>query len=176
MKKSIVIAGVIITLIAAHVFFIVPLAEKRAEIKESLQAKYASLWKYEAFLKTTGKAETEFDTAAKEVEGLEANVFQGKNEALAFAKLQGYVQDIAEKSGIKILSIKPLSMVKYKHYADLPVQLESTGGIIQLGEFMKQIDASRQLIRIDRLAVSVMNIQTPWELKIRIQVSGLTKA
>lgn len=173
MKKSVIISAIIMAIIAVHVFFIMPLAGKRTEMKELLQVKYASLQKYETFLKSTGKAETELDAAVKEVEGLEANVFQDKNESLAFAKMQGYVQDMAEKSGIKILSIKPLSVVKYKHYADLPVQLECSGGISQLGEFMKQIDTSKQLIRLDRLSIGVMNIQMPGELKIRVQVSGL---
>ncbi|MEK7333127.1 MAG: type 4a pilus biogenesis protein PilO [Nitrospirota bacterium] len=175
MKKSVIISAIIMAIIAAHVFFIAPLAGKRTEMKELLQVKYASLRKYETFLKSTGSAETELDAAVKEVEALEANAFQDKNESLAFAKMQGYVQDMAEKSGIKILSIKPLSVVKYKHYADLPIQLEASGGIIQLGEFLKQTDASKQLIRIDRLSIGVMNIQTPGELKIRIQVSGLMK-
>jgi len=174
-KRSIAIVAIIMVIIAAYVFLIMPLSEKRAGIKESLEAKYATLQKYEAFLKTAGKTETRFETVVKEIEGIEANALHDTNESLAFAKLQGYLQDFAEKSGIKIVSIKPLSMVKYKHYSGLPIQLEASGGIIQLGEFIKQIDTSKRLISIDRLSISAMNVQMSGELKIRMQVSGLMK-
>ena len=70
-------------------FFCNAACRKRAEMKELLQVKYASLRKYETFLKSTGSAETELDAAVKEVEALEANAFQDKNESLAFAKMQG---------------------------------------------------------------------------------------
>lgn len=173
MRRPVAIIAIVMAIIAAYVFFIMPLSEKRSELRESLEAKYVTLQKYETFLKTAGKAETALDTMVKEIDDMEANALQDTNDSLAFVKLQGYVRDFAEKSGIKIISIKPLSVVKYKHYAALPIQLEASGGINQLGEFMKQIDASKLFIRIDRLNINLMNIQMPGELKIKLQVSGL---
>lgn len=173
MKKSITLAAITVAIIAIYVFFIIPLSEKRKEVKESLKAKYTTLQRYETFLKSAGKTDTELDTLVKEIEGMETNALWDTSESLVFAKLQGYVQDFAQKSGIKIISIKPLSVVRYKHYAALPIQLEAAGGINQLGEFMKQIETSKHLIRIDRLNINVMNIQMPGELRLRMQVSGL---
>ncbi len=175
MRRTIPIVAIIMAIIAAYIFLIMPLSEKRSVMRESLEAKYATLNKYEIFLKSAGMTETEIDTAEKAIEGMEANILQDTNESLAFARLQGHIQDFAEKSGIKIISIKPLSVVKYKHYAGLPIQIEGNGGISQLSEFMRQIDASKQLIRIDRLNVNVLNIQMPGDLRIRMQVSGLMK-
>lgn len=175
MKKSIVVMVFAVAMLAAYVFLVAPLDEKRSALRESLQSKYATLRKYEMFLKDAGKTGVEFDAQMKEIEVMEADVLKDKDESLAFAKLQGYIQDFANKSGVRIISIKPLSVIKFKHYAALPIQIESNGGINQLGEFMKQIDESKELIRIDRLNINVMNIQTPVELRIKIQISGLMK-
>ncbi|MBI4689896.1 MAG: type 4a pilus biogenesis protein PilO [Nitrospirae bacterium] len=175
MRKSVVIAAISMALIAGYVFFIMPFVGKRAEIRESLEAKYAALRKYESFLKSAGKTGTGFETAIKEVKDMESGALQDTNESLAFAKLQGYIQDFAEMSGIRIVSIKPLSVVKYKYYSGLPIQIEAIGWVMQLSEFLKQVDSSKRFIRIDKLYISVVNIQSPWDLKIKMQISGLMR-
>ncbi|MBI4684022.1 MAG: type 4a pilus biogenesis protein PilO [Nitrospirae bacterium] len=175
MRRLVIISAIVLTLIAAYMFFVIPLSDKRLGLKESLEAKYATLQKYEVFVKATGKTDTEFDAIIKEVEQMEANTLKAENESLASAKLHGFVQDFAEKTGIRIISIRPLSVVKYKHYSHLPIQIEASGEINQLSEFIKQIDTSKQLVRIDKLNINVVSMQNPGELRIRMQISGLIK-
>jgi Tfp pilus assembly protein PilO len=175
MRKSIAVIAVVGAIIASYVFFIMPLSDRRAEIKDSLEAKYVTIHKYETYLKAAEKTGDELDAAVKEINNIESYILQDTDESLAFVRLQGYIKDFADKSGIKILSIKPLSVVKYKHYANLPVQLEASGVISQLSEFMRHIDKSKRLLRIDKLNINVTNIQMPSEFKIKMQVSGLMK-
>ncbi len=175
MRRFLVIAAGVLALVGAYTFFIAPLSEKRKEMKESLQAKYITLHKYETFLKATDRTEAELKAASKEVDGMEANALKETNESIAFAKFQGHIQDFAEKAGLKIFSVKPLSVLKYKYYYSLPIQIEANGGMGQIGEFMKQIDETKRLVKIDRTSINVMNIQTQGDLRIRIQVSGLMK-
>lgn len=178
MKRPVIIVAVAVAVMALYVMVIMPLSEERPRMKETLHAKYSTLQKYEAFLKTSGKAGSALggDTIVKEVENMGSALIQDTNESLAFARLQGHIQDFAEKSGVKIISIKPLSVVKYKHYSSLPIQLEANSGIVQVGGFLKQLEESKQLIGIDRLSINVMSTQMPGDLKIRMQVSGLMKA
>lgn len=175
MRKSIAVIAVIGAIMASYIFLIMPLSDRRAEIKDSLQAKYVTIHKYETYLKTAEKTGNELATAVKDINDIESNILQDTDESLAFVRLQGYIKDFADRSGIKILSIKPLSVVKYKHYADLPVQLEASGAIIQLSEFMRHVDESRRLLKIDKLNINVTNIQILSEFKIKMQVSGLMK-
>jgi|Deesub1362A_J573_1020465.scaffolds.fasta_scaffold00077_85 Tfp pilus assembly protein PilO len=172
MRRSLALIGGFVIVIAVYVFFVAPLSDKRAQLKERLETDYMALKKYEKFIRSTEKAEIQLKDALKELEDMEKNIIQETDVSLAFAKLQLKIQDLADSSGLQIKSIKPLPVVNYKGYTGLPIYMDGIGNISQLGEFLKLLDSTKEFINIERLHVTTTPKNT---LRIKMQLSGLMK-
>lgn len=174
MRKPVVIAGAVIV-ISIYIFYISPsISTRRTEITDILGAKYITLKKYEKFIKGRQVAETELKKALNELAQMEKNIMQATDPSVAFAKLQSKIQDIADGSEIKILSIKTRQSISHGGYTELPMEIEGTGYIKELSEFLKSLDSGR-FIKIERLDITSIGLQQEGPLRIRMQISGLMK-
>lgn len=160
-------------LLGAYVLLVAPLEEKREGIKEKLFVEHRSMVKHERFISSARDTEVDIEKAAKELEEMEQFIIKESDLSLAFASLQSKVQDMAESAGLRITSIKPLQAVGYEGYRGLPIFMDCTGGMGQLSDFLNYLDSSWEFIAIDRLGISVL---PRGELRVKIQLSGLTKA
>jgi Tfp pilus assembly protein PilO len=172
MNRVIMALGIFALLVGAYVILVEPLTEKRSDLKDRLEMNYATLKKSERFIEKTQKTGVRLEDARRELEEVERYVIQSTDTSLAFAELQAKVQDMARASGVKVTSIKPFPTVDYNGYKGLPIYMEGMGGIKDLSQFLKSIDSTEELIRVDRLKIQNSRQDS---LKIAIQFSGLMK-
>jgi Tfp pilus assembly protein PilO len=175
-RKSVIITGVSAVLITVYVLFVMPLPEKKTEMHEELGLKYTTLMKYEKYIKARSLTESELASAKKDLDALQAGIINQTDDSLAFAGLQNKVQDMAEKSGLRILSLRPLVPEKHESYFGLPMTIECFAGVKQFSDFLKLLDGEDEFIKVDKLNVTVQDSRTEDKLRIRMQVSGLKKA
>ncbi len=170
MNRKIIAIGVVGLLAAVYVFFIAPLADKRVGLQERLAIDYVTLTKYQKFYRQKESTGPRLKIATEKLEKLEGQIFPASDTSVAFAKLQADIQKFARKSGLTVTSIKPLPTVSRKHYTGLPLFMDCTGNIKQLGSFLKLLDAYNVFYSIERLNIAALQDGT---LRIKMQLSGL---
>jgi Tfp pilus assembly protein PilO len=170
MNRTVAAIGVIGLLAAVYVFFIAPLADKRVVIQERLEIDYGTLYKYQKVFWNKERVAPRLEQSRKALEQLERNIFPETDTSVTFAKLQMEIQNMAATSGLTVTSIKPLPTVSYKHYTGLPLFMDCTGNIKQLGSFFKLLDAYNVFFSIDRLNIAALQ---DGRLRIKMQLSGL---
>ncbi|MEW6214517.1 MAG: type 4a pilus biogenesis protein PilO [Nitrospirota bacterium] len=176
MKKKLYIVAIAILILSLFIYeyyFVMPQSES---IRGSIVSKYETLQKYEKFINEVGTTEDVIKKAIEDTDNIEAGLIKEGSKFLASARLQRKVEDLAEKAELKIMSIRPLNVVKYDTYTGIPLYLDGSGDIKQLSEFLRLIESDKMLIKIDKINVSVVNIQNPKDLRVRIQISGLSRA
>jgi hypothetical protein len=57
----------------------------------------------------------------------------------------------------------------------VPIYFEGNGDIRQISDFLNSLETSGLLIKIDKLDLNVTNVQNPYSLKYKIQVSSMMK-
>jgi Tfp pilus assembly protein PilO len=172
-NRNRIIILVLAAIAGVYIFLVSPLEDRRAELGEQLEARYATLMKHERFILRTKNADIDLEDARKELQKMEQFIIQATDTSLAFAELQTKIQDIAASAGLSIKSIKPLPPVTYKGHKGLPIFMDATGGIRQLSRFLNHLDSTWEFISIDS-----MNVATTQKngLRIKIQLSGLMRA
>ena len=176
MRRSTALIGFAALAMAVYVFFLNPLiAEKRAAIREDLEAKASTLGRYEGLTSGNEISTEDVKDAEKELKNMEKGLIRSTDASLAAALLQGRVEDLAERSGVSVLSLKSGAGEKLGGYLALPIEVEGTGTVSALSGMLKAIDSGTDYIRIDRLEVMSPGVAGDETLRLRIQASGLAK-
>jgi Tfp pilus assembly protein PilO len=170
MNRTIAVIGIIALLAAAYVLILEPLAEKRIEMQDKLQTDYSTLIKYVRYKQLKDQAGKRLEVSQQNLENAERLILPTSDTSVAFAKLQRNVQGMATSSGLLVTSIKPLPALEFKNYTGLPIFMDCTGDIKELGDFLKRLDAPNVFLDIDRLNISA---RQNGELRIKIQLTGL---
>lgn len=165
----------LLLVVAVYIFDSYFLKPKSEEMQEDIQTQYGVLQRYEHLVKGDGITEEAIRAEIAEIESIEKQLVQEKSEILASARLQNEVVGLADKAGLRILTIRPLNAVKTGNYRTMPIYFEGNGDIKQIGEFLRSVETGSMLIKVDKLSLNIMNIQTPKDLKFKIQLSGLGK-
>jgi|GEM_PF-1162849 len=152
------------------------LAPKAETIREEILVKHASLQKYEAYLKGPGATDEEMKNAIAELKDAEQKLIAEKSEFLASAKLQHDITELAQSSGIIVQTLRPMNAVKQKKYMLIPIYFEANGTIKQLSDFLKAVESSQTLLKVDKLIVNVTNMQNTRDLRFKIQISGMARS
>jgi Tfp pilus assembly protein PilO len=163
----------IITVVLFQTYYLGPKSET---IREEIQTEYGTLQKYEAFLKGSGITEAETQSALNDMKAIEKRLIPEKSEFLSSANMQRVVADLTERAGLSVQSIRPLNAVKEKNFLTIPVYFEGNGSIKQLSDFLKAVEAGPVMLKIDKMSLSVTNMQNPKEVRFKIQVSGMARA
>jgi Tfp pilus assembly protein PilO len=161
-----------VVIFAFEYYFLKPRSEM---LRDSIRVQFDIFQKYEDLIKNAGITEEKIKSAVDDMKKIEDEMIQEKSELLASAKLQGKISGITKKTGLRVMTIRPLSPVKHKNYISIPIYFEGNGNIKQFGDFLKYIEASSLRIKIDKLDLNITNLQKPKDLKFKIQVSGLNK-
>ncbi len=152
--------------------FLTPQAET---MRESIETRYAALQRDEQFLGSAGMTAANVNSLISETKGIEDRLLQEKSDFLASAKLQGEVSGIAGKSGLNVVTIRPVPPVKLGKYTVISVYFEGSGDIKQMSEFLKGIEEDKLLIKVNKLGINITNMQNPKDLKYKIQVAALAR-
>ncbi len=176
MKRPALSAGLLALVLGVYVFFISPaVSEKRTALREELDDRLSELRKNELLVMDKPAAQAGLEKARKRLDAMEKTMMQVPEEPLAVAKLQGRLQDLAERAGIKILSIKTRPSEGKNGYYALPLEIEGTGGIGHVSDFLKAVDSGGEFVRIDRLSVSTTGLPGEETLRMKVVITGLIK-
>lgn len=169
------VISVLLLVIAIYAFDSYFLKPKSEEMQEAIQAQYGVLQKYEHLVKGAGITEESIKSEIADIESIEKRLIQEKSGVLASAKLQNEILNLTDKAGLRIMTIRPLNAVKTGNYRTMPIYFEGNGDIKQIGDFLRSVESGSMLIKVDKLSLNIMNIQSPKDLKFKIQLSGLVK-
>ena len=171
-KFTVLAVAFVLAVFALDYYFLKPRSEV---LRDKIAAGYSMMLKDEQFVRGSASIEKDIKSVSQDVKDLEKRLVPEKSEFLAAAKLQGDVSDLAEKAGLRVLTIRPLASSKVGGYSSIPVYFEGNCSIKQMSEFVRLLEADNLMIRIDKLGLNITNMQNPTDLKFKIQVSGLVK-
>lgn len=175
MRKKVYIIGLailILSLLMFEFYFVVPQSKN---LEESIALKYETLQKYERFIREAETTEGAIKKAIEQTDEIKKQIITENSRFLASAVLQRKVEGLAEKAGLKIMSIRPLNVVKYETYMGIPIYFDGSGDIKKISEFLRLVESDKMLIKIDKISMNILNISNPKDLRVRIQISGLSK-
>jgi len=169
--------GLATLLICGYVLVLVPLEEKRAGAREKLEADYGRLLKYRGYASGARISREELLRAREELERLEKGVIRQAQEPVAFAELQLRLQETAQKTGLAVLTLRPIKAEKQAGYGRLPIAIEAEGGIKQVSDFLKALDSGASYIKIETLEINNRDLRGEQkQLRVKMRISGLMKA
>jgi len=172
MKRSYKILLSVLGVVLFYSLVILPVSDKRALVLEEYQSKSESLEKYRSFIQSGPEIEEELKKVDDTYSAYSPLLIDADNEALGFSKFNSYIQTIISKSGVEVVSIKPLSERKYKLYAGMPIQINATATIDQLSNFLNGFASGPHMVRVNTLDVNVLNVNRPDKVRLSIEVVG----
>lgn len=172
MKKSYKVLLSILGVILFYSLVVIPVSDKREIVLEEYQSKADSLEKYRSFVESGPEIEEELKKSDEAFRKYEPLLISADSEALGFSKFNSYIQKTISRSGVEVVSIKPLSERKYKFYAGLPIQINATATIDQLSAFLNGFASGQLMVRVNTLDVNVMNVNKPDKVRLSIEVVG----
>ena len=171
-QRKFILLGVlmIVSVLLFQNYYLVPRSET---MREEIHAKYGTLQKYEAYLKGSGITEKEIEAAITDMKTLEKKLIPEKSEFLSSASIQRIVSELTEKSGLNVLTMRPMNVAKEKNFLLVPVYFEGNGNIKQISDFLNAVEKNPIMLKVDKMSFNVTNMQNPKELRFKIQISGL---
>jgi Tfp pilus assembly protein PilO len=160
---------------AVFIFEYAFLAPRAEMMKESIETGNEALVRDEQFLRSARTASGGMSALIDETKSIEGRLIREKSDFLASAKLQGEISGIAGKSGLNVMTIRPLAPVKVGNFKEISVYFEGSGDIKQMSDFLQGIEQDKLLVKVAKLNVTIMNMQNPKDLKYKIQVSALAR-
>jgi len=176
MRKSLVVIGIAVFLLTVYVVVLLPLEEKRALLREKIDADYARLLKYREYASGAQISKDGLSRAREELLNLEKGVIKQDQEPIAFAELQLRLQETAQKAGLAVLTLRPLKAEKQTGYNRLPIAIEAEGGIKQVSDFLKALDSGASYVKIETLEINNRDLRGEQkQLRVKMRISGLMK-
>ncbi|RMG72573.1 MAG: hypothetical protein D6710_04610 [Nitrospirae bacterium] len=159
-------------LIALYVNYIRPIPEKRQEIREETFLKKKKLKKYRELTMQKEEIERELANIKARIEKMNDAFLPVKNETLGLVTIQQIVREGAQKANLRLVSLRPVDLMRGKYIVGLPVQVTAVGDIKAFTEFLKTIVESPYLLSLDMLNIRVINIQKPDNIRIKFTLTG----
>lgn len=175
MRQQVIAIAIIALALGLYFYILTPIAAKREDIKKSIDAKYATLSKYEQFITKEKETGGEIKNATHELERMEKNIISVSDESIAFARLQSRLQDIADKSSINIVAVRTRPATTSSGYLIVPVEMEGTADMKALNDFFRLVDSSRDYMRVDKIEINASGLGADPTLRVRILVEGLSR-
>jgi Tfp pilus assembly protein PilO len=187
-EKVLVIASfTILPLVLGHYFLIVPYLQHEEWVKNQLEIQPQLLEKNLRFINRKAEIEAGLEKAQADLKGLQSNLLSGDTSSVSASSLQEAMQVLADKEGIQIISTRVLNPEVIGSFTKIPIQLELSGQIDQLANFIKGIESTKSLLIVNELdarslysaAVTARQIavgQTPLQtLRANLVVSGFVQ-
>lgn len=172
MSRTTIALAIAAAIIAMHVLIVAPMGDSREAIQEQLFVEHRSLMKHERFIAEGHGATEELEALKGALKRQERRIVNEKDPSLAFATIQGKVQDMASGAGLRVNSMKPLAPKDIGTYSRMPLFLDATGDMRGFSSFLKLVDSSEDLLSLDKLSVTVAPRGV---LRIKMELSGLMK-
>ncbi len=146
-----------------------------ADIEEELFSRYRLLVKYRSLAEESESFGGNADALRKELESYEKRLLEGSNPSLGFAELQRVVSGHVKRSGLTLLTVKPMAFLERDEYAEIPLQVDLQGDMKSFRDLVRKMEAEDLALRISKLSISVADVRKPYKLNIKIAVHGMIK-
>ena len=115
------------------------------------------LVKYQQMVQSSAGLESNVALLKKTINQGESGLLTGKTPALAAADIQKLVREMAEKSQVEIKRVRVLKSedVGGSLYLSIPVQLNISGSVRHLKEFLYQIMTSSKYLTVQKVGITV---------------------
>ena len=187
-EKVLVVASFgILLIVLGHYFLIVPYLQHKEWVKSQLELQPQLLTKNLRFIDRKAEIEAGLEKAQADLKGLQSKMLSGDTSSVSASSIQEAVQVLADKEGIQIITTRVLNPEVMGSFTKIPIQLELSGQIDQLANFIKGIEATKSLLIVNELdarslysaAVTARQIavgQTPLQtLRASLIVSGFAR-
>ncbi len=161
-----------VLLVAMYVNYIRPIPDKRQEIREEIFIKKKKLKKYLTLTKQKDEIAGELMNLKLRIEKMKDAFLPVKNETLGLVTIQQIVREIAEKTDLRIVSLRPVDIFTGNFLIGLPVQVTAIGDMKAITEFLKGVVKSPYLLSLDAMNIRVINIQKPDKIRIKFTITG----
>ena len=141
----------ILLLVLGHYFLIVPYLQHREWVKSQLELQPQLLTKNLRFIDRKVEIESGLEKARAELKGLESELLSGDTSSVSASSIQEAVQVLADKEGIQIITTRVLNPEVMGSFTKIPIQLELSGQIDQLANFIKAIESTKSLLIVSEL-------------------------
>ena len=94
------------------------------------------------------------DQIEKEFEKFVGYVERSGSDEEEVAKILGEIESLARQSGIYLVDMKPQAPKDIDFYREYTIEIEVEGEMIQLTQFLHQLNISPQLLRIKKLRLT----------------------
>jgi type II secretory pathway component PulM len=151
-EKVLVVASfAILLLVLGHYVLIVPYLQHREWVKSQLELQPQLLTKNLRFIDRKVEIESGLEKARAELKGLESVLLSGDTSSVSASSIQEAVQVFADKEGIQIITTRVLNPEVMGPFTKIPIQLELSGQIDQLANFIKAIESTKSLLIVSEL-------------------------
>src|SRR4029077_3328115 len=187
-EKVLVVASFAILLtVLGRYFLIVPYLQHKEWVKNQLEIQPQLLEKNLRFINRKAEIEAGLEKAQAELKGLQSKLLSGDTSSVSASSLQEVMQVLADKEGIQVISTRVLNPEVIGSFTKIPIQLELSGQIDQLANFIKGIESTKSLLLVNELdarslysaAVTARQIavgQTPLQtLRANLVISGFVQ-
>ena len=159
-EKGLVIGScVILFLVLARYFLIVPYLGHREWVKNQLEFQPQLLEKNLRFINQKAEIEAGLEKTRAELKGWESALISGDTPSVSASNLQEMVQTLATKEGTQIITTRVLNPEVMGSFTKIPIQLEVGAQIDQLANFIKGIGSAEKVLVINEL--NVRSLFTP---------------
>ena len=173
MKKNMRVILMLVAVCCVYLFSAYVLTPASESSLDTLFEKHRKLRQYEAAVKASRNMDAELKTLGAELQETEKRLVTAKSAFLGSAKIQNEITALFNKAGLTMSTVRPLSSVKLGDYTEIPIYFEGSGNIKQLSNFFKSVEEDQMLLKTDKLSINITNMQKTYELKFKIQISGL---
>jgi Tfp pilus assembly protein PilO len=168
-------------------FLISPYLQHRGWVTSQLEIQPQLLEKNLRFINRKAEIEAELEKAQGDLKELQSKLLSGDTSSVSASSLQEAIQTLADKEKIQVISTRVLNPEVMGSFTKIPIQLEVSGQIDQLANFIKGIESTKSLLIVNELdarslysaAVTARQIdvgQTPLQtLRASLIVSGFAR-
>ena len=143
-EKVLILASfTILPLVLGNYFLIVPYLQHEEWVKNQLEIQPQLLEKNLRFINRKAEIEAGLEKAQADLKGLQSKLLSGDTSSVSASSLQEAMQVLADKEGIQIISTRVLNPEVIGSFTKIPIQLELSGQIDQLANFIKGIESTR---------------------------------
>src|SRR5215471_19347224 len=151
-EKVLVFASLAISLLVfGHYFLVVPYLQHREWVKNQLELQPQLLTKNLRIIDRKVEIESGLEKARAKLKGLESGLLSGDTPSVSASSIQEVVQVLADKEGIQIITTRVLNPEVMGSFTKIPIQLELSGQIDHLANFIKGIESTKSLLIVDEL-------------------------
>ena len=175
-EKKIVFIGALVAGIILLILIVPPLIDKKAEIKDLIEAKEILLKRYQKVVAGRRQAAGELDDLKERFRGVEATLLDGETPTLASVRLQNIIEETAKKRKVQIKRVKTLKAVDMGDYYKVFVEITFSSDIASLIGLLYDVENNLKAISVSEINMKFQKNRGGAELQTVLKVEGSLKS